>query len=215
MAGRTLFIGDVHGCYHELVELLERSGHRREDRVVMLGDLVNKGPEVVRCLEFVWRSGFECLLGNHEAHFLLHARSQPAYRAVWDRLDRELQRWLAGLPLYIDEPRFLAVHAGLRPGVPLHLQSREDLLNIRECKTGRAGEGERAPWYDFYDGSKPVIYGHWARQGLRLGERTIGLDSGCVYGGKLSAWILETQTLVQVDARRVYEIPGKQKRGNP
>jgi bis(5'-nucleosyl)-tetraphosphatase (symmetrical) len=54
------------------------------------------------------------------------------------------------------------------------------------------------PWDDFYRGEALVVHGHWARRGHYRGERTIGLDSGCVYGGPLSAWCQEEDRVVQV-----------------
>ena len=55
------------------------------------------------------------------------------------------------------------------------------------------------PWDDFYRGDKRVVFGHWARRGLVVAKHCIGLDTGCVYGGKLSAWIAEEDRIVQVD----------------
>lgn len=173
--------------------------------MILLGDLVNKGPEVLRTLEYVWRSGFECLMGNHEAHFLANLKKIARYRALWKELGKEMRLWIKGLPYFIDDPAFLAVHAGVEPGIPLTSQRRDVLLNVREWpQEGRAGGPPTRPWYDYYVGTKPVVYGHWARQGLRIRSQTVGLDSGCVYGGKLSGWILETREIRQVDARKRY-----------
>ncbi|MEC8252458.1 MAG: hypothetical protein VX044_04540, partial [Planctomycetota bacterium] len=58
------------------------------------------------------------------------------------------------------------------------------------------------PWDDFYRGRKRVVFGHWARRGLVVRPRCVGLDTGCVYGGKLSAWIAEEDRVVQVDGWR-------------
>jgi len=60
------------------------------------------------------------------------------------------------------------------------------------------------PWFRFYRGPWTVVYGHWARKGLVLQDRLRGLDTGCVYGRKLSAWIAEDDSIVQVSARRRY-----------
>ncbi len=60
------------------------------------------------------------------------------------------------------------------------------------------------PWDEFYRGMSQVIFGHWARRGLVKKPRILGLDTGCVYGGKLSAWIPEEDRLVQVSAEKAY-----------
>lgn len=72
------------------------------------------------------------------------------------------------------------------------------------------GNKEHTPWYEIYIGTKKVVYGHWGAQRLMVRENTIGIDSGCVYGGELSAYILETSEIVQVPAKQTYEaIPTK------
>lgn len=64
------------------------------------------------------------------------------------------------------------------------------------------------PWWEFWQErageTRTVVFGHWARAGLVVSPRVRGLDTGCVWGGKLTAWVAETDELVQVDARRVY-----------
>ncbi len=82
-------------------------------------------------------------------------------------------------------------------------------MNIRTWDgTGeKLNSPDNPPWYEFYTGEKPVIYGHWARRGLTLRGNTIGLDSGCCYGRALSAWVLETRELIQETAHRHWYIP--------
>jgi bis(5'-nucleosyl)-tetraphosphatase (symmetrical) len=60
------------------------------------------------------------------------------------------------------------------------------------------------PWDDYYDGQTLVVHGHWARRGFYRNRRTLGLDSGCVYGGQLSAWCQDEDRIVQVASRRPY-----------
>ncbi len=73
----------------------------------------------------------------------------------------------------------------------------------RSEHSGRAAECPPpfVPWDDFYRGETLVIHGHWARRGFYRGRRTMGLDSGCVYGGKLTAWCQEEDRIVQVPGR--------------
>ena len=63
------------------------------------------------------------------------------------------------------------------------------------------------PWYEVYDGEKTVLFGHWPAGVLRRGPRALGLDTGCVYGYQLTAYVIETQRLVSVHARRAYSAP--------
>jgi diadenosine tetraphosphatase ApaH/serine/threonine PP2A family protein phosphatase len=64
---------------------------------------------------------------------------------------------------------------------------------------------EGTPWYEVYDGEKVVLFGHWPAPKPRRGPKAIGLDTGCVYGRRLTAYIIETGKLESVPARRVYD----------
>lgn len=206
---RTIFIGDVHGCSAELRRLVDRLDPGPEDRVILLGDLVNRGPDSAGVVRYVAGRGFESLMGNHDRDYLENWKKKDSYRRLRADLGRDLHRWLARRPLYIEDDRFIAVHAGLMPErhpsrTPPHI-----LLNIRTWD-GRGADlahPDNPPWYDFYSGDRPVFYGHWARKGLNLRANTIGLDSGVVYGRALSAYILESKELIQEAADRVYYTP--------
>lgn len=93
------------------------------------------------------------------------------------------------------------------PGLHPKDTDRGITCEIRCWDTGNAcrGNEEHTPWYQLYTGTKKVIYGHWAAQRLMVRDRTVGLDSGCAYGGELSAYILETAEIVQVKAKQAYK----------
>jgi hypothetical protein len=110
------------------------------------------------------------------------------------------------LPFTIDLGSHLIVHAGVRPGVALDAQSPEDLTELRtlgEDRTSREG----VSWYEVYDGEKTVLFGHWPALEPRRATRAKGLDTGCVYGNRLTAYILETGEFLSVGARRAYALP--------
>lgn len=210
--GRTIFIGDVHGCYDELVELVEKKLRVvKGDRVILLGDLINKGPKSADCIRYALKMGFECIMGNHEMHF----RDAPEHKN-YDYLSLELtseeKKWITKLPFYIEAPQWIAVHAGCLPDRSLKQTPEYILTQIRTWDG--LGKNLRKitnpPWYTLADFPKPIFYGHWAVAGLMIRRNaagkllTIGLDSRCVYGGELSAWIFETSELVQVKAKKTY-----------
>jgi hypothetical protein len=94
----------------------------------------------------------------------------------------------------------------VRPGIALAAQSVEDLTELRtlgEDRTSREG----VPWYERYEGSRVVLFGHWPAPEPRRGPRAIGLDTGCVYGFQLTAYVIETGEFLSVQARRAYEEP--------
>lgn len=208
MSSRTILIGDVHGCAEELLTLVELLRPRPSDRVILLGDLINRGPDSAAVVRFVHDAGFECLMGNHEDDYLSRG-ADPEYEKLRAAIGEERHGWLDRLPLYIEDDRFLAVHAGLQPGLSPAETARRILVNIRtwDGAGAKLKEPRNPPWYSFYEGDRPVFYGHWARAGLNIRHRTFGLDSGCVYGRRLSAYVLEEQHVISVPARARYYIP--------
>ena len=213
---RTIIIGDVHGCYSELETLISKVDFKpSQDRLIFVGDLINRGPNSRAVLEYVRSLGAESVIGNHELAFLSYLsndKKNTSFDQVKASLGRDLKNWkdwIKNLPSYIDEKKFLVVHAGLPPGKNLKKCDRKTLATIRTWD----GEGrdlnnpDNPPWYQFYKDSKLIVYGHWAKNGLTIRRNTIGLDSGCVYGGKLSALILPDRKVIQVPALAVHYDP--------
>jgi len=214
---RTLFIGDVHGCAQELDALLAACGWRRGERVVLVGDLVAKGPDSAGVVRRAREQGFLAVRGNHDAHVLRwHAGLAPEgkklgkeHRQVLDTLAPEDWTYLEAQPLYRRFPELnaLAVHGGLVPGVPLEAQRPDELLNLRSIApdgtpSKRVDGG--APWASVWPGPELVIFGHDAMRGLQRHPHAIGLDTGCVYGGQLTAYVMPEGRLVSVPAKRAY-----------
>ncbi|MDW8245333.1 MAG: metallophosphoesterase [Sandaracinaceae bacterium] len=216
---RTLFVGDVHGCREELELLLEKAGFSSGDRLVFVGDLVNKGPDPKGVVQLARKLGALSVLGNHDALFLECADTPPNERVplfgaelaeqVASFSDEELN-WLRGLPLFLkfDELNVIVVHAGLVPGLPLEKQSREHLLNMRTIRNGvpssKFQEGS-VPWASLWRGPERVIFGHDVARGLQRWPHAIGLDTGCVYGGRLTGLWLPEERFVSVPARRAWK----------
>jgi diadenosine tetraphosphatase ApaH/serine/threonine PP2A family protein phosphatase len=213
MTPRTIVVGDIHGCYDELVELLDRVALGADDRVVSVGDLIVKGEKNREVLDlFNADARFSAVIGNHDRAILRHwLRIKKSHKKAHKRARKELKpdkarylAYLASLPPMIDLGTHLVVHAGLRPGVPLSEQSIEDLTQMRTLgldPSSRVG----MPWYEAYDGRQTVLFGHWPSHEPRRGKRAIGLDTGCVYGDKLTAYVVEADQFISVKARRAYD----------
>lgn len=214
MSGRTLVIGDVHGCIDELVELLKVSGWTKHDRLVLAGDLVAKGPGSSAVVALAREHKALGVLGNHDAHVLKGrdgdlSALKGTHREVAASLTEDDWRYLELLPLWLDFPELntLVVHAGLLPNVPVTEQPRHLLLNLRSIDADGSGStrvsGGR-PWAELWPGPRFVIFGHDALRKLQHHPHALGLDTGCVYGGQLSAVWLPERRLVQVAAKRAY-----------
>ena len=224
MTARTLIVGDVHGCLEELEDLLEESGWEEDDRLVLVGDLVAKGPDSLGVIRLMREMRARAVRGNHDQHCLKWwdakcagdelPELKPAHQRVADELEAEDWRWLAALPLWIELPEHdaLVVHAGLLPDLPLEEQDPYDLMNMRSILddgTPSRSYEEGTPWAAVWPGPRLVVFGHDAVRGLQNRPHSVGLDTGCVYGGWLTGLWVPRRDLVSVPARGTYAQPGK------
>ena len=216
---RTLFIGDVHGCAREFEQLLSELAFRRDtDRLYLTGDAFTRGPDPAGVWRLIQDTGARMVLGNHDyrlpdrlrqhlsgtpmpTRWRAHEQTMEALAPVAD----SLIPWLESLPLRIDEPGFLLVHAGINPVKGIKGTTTDEFLVIRTWPPVDSIVGPR--WHDAYDPSgKLIIFGHDAPGGLVIKRRddgspyVIGLDSGCIYGGQLSGYVLEEDRVVQVES---------------
>lgn len=199
-AGRLLAVGDIHGCLDHLRRLLARVAPTPADRMVFLGDYIDRGPDgrgvVEALLDFGRRFPRSVFLkGNHEQMFLdfLAGRDQlsflfnggsatlESYRQQEGiRIPRAHLEFFESLPTSFATDKFIFVHAGLRPGLPLEAQQEQDLLWIRE-------EFLSSP----YQWQRTVVFGHTPQKAPLLLPRRIGLDTGAVYGRVLTCCDVE------------------------
>lgn len=218
---RTIFVGDLHGCAEEFGQILEATGFDRgQDRLLLTGDAFSRGPAPAEVWRLIQENGAEMVLGNHDDRQLKQLRraakgkdprckfadQQRTLEALLP-LAAEILPWLQALPLFLDEPGFLLVHAGINPNAGLEGTTRDEFLAIRTWPPTDGLEGPR--WHDAYrPADKPIIFGHDAPGGLVQKHRpdgslyALGLDSGCIYGGHLSAYLLEEDRLVQIKSRQ-------------
>jgi hypothetical protein len=213
MTGRTIVVGDIHGCYDELMELLAKVNFGPGDRVVAVGDLITKGPRNREVLElFMSDARFSTVIGNHDLALRRKwngekIKLKEAQKATHKELKPNKLTYAAFLnrvPFTIDLNTHLVVHAGLRPNVEMYSQTTEDMTLLRTLGKDRESHGG-TPWYDVYEGDKVVLFGHWPAPEPRMGKKAIGLDTGCVYGYNLTAYIIETGEFVSVAAKRAYD----------
>ena len=219
---RLVFIGDVHGCFDELAELLARLDPGPDDVVVAVGDMVTKGPHPARCLD-LWRERrYLAVQGNNEIKLLGRARPLLRFLQGDEVLRRgDLLRYIRSWPLVIDFPdvRTTAVHGGFLPGMQVteeEVEARREILPelrwIRRKKDGWVAvpkekkKKDDVLWAGKWRGDRMIVYGHTPVPEPRFDRMALGLDTGCVYGGKLTAAILSggRWDVVSVPARRKY-----------
>lgn len=211
--GRLLAVGDIHGCYDKLLALMKNVAPKPRDRLVFLGDYIDRGPDSRRVLDALidLRRSLPrtvCLRGNHEQMLLDALRGDIEAVALYlynggvttlanydddlSTLPAEHLGFLRALPLYHEEEGFIFVHAGLRPELSLEEQAEQDLLWIRE----EFLESD-------YDWGKTVVHGHSPRPGVEFRPNRIGLDTGAFLQaaggyGRLSCCEVRTRQLWQV-----------------
>jgi hypothetical protein len=198
--GRTIIVGDVHGCAGELEGLLEKVRlDAGVDRLVMVGDLVARGPDSRGVLALVAKLGGETVRGNHEERLLAWRKGKkalgPDHQRVAEELDEEEWTMLERMPLWIALPEHgaLVVHAGVVPGTPVEKCPKDALLRMRtvDGKGQWSDEADAGPlWGTKYAGPPHVVFGHHARAEPQLHPWATGLDTSCVYGGRLTAMVL-------------------------
>ncbi|MAI48584.1 MAG: protein phosphatase [Hyphomicrobiaceae bacterium TMED74] len=236
-------IGDVHGCCDELVELLTELGYRVQSdgsgtavvfkveppgdgrRVVFVGDLVDRGPDIPSVLRLVMsmvRAGQAyCVQGNHDVKFvrwlnrrdvqLSHGLDQSArqFEGEAKAFRRDVAAFLDGLPyqLILDAGKLVVAHAGIQ----------EDMIGKQSskvrafCLYGDRGEGRdkfglpiRYHWALRYTGEAAVVYGHTPVAEAEWVNNTICLDTGCVFGGQLTAMRWPELEVLSIPAKEHY-----------
>ena len=213
---RVFAIGDIHGMYEKLTALMEKIRFDpEEDLLVFLGDYIDRGPDSVNCLQYVYDlqhrnpDSVVCLLGNHEvmlSSYLIEKRGIyntliGDYSESWlenggfqtlqqlketDAKKREeLLAWVTDLPVKYQYQEFFFCHAGVDPDVPLSVQNEYDML------------WRRRKWWEQYKGVETIVVGHTPVQKVKkrvryakplfLPNSIIMCDTGAyMTGGKLS-----------------------------
>ena len=237
---RTIVIGDIHGCIEEFKKLLDAvnyKGPAHGDRLILAGDLVDRGPDTGAVVRLARELKAEAVMGNHDEKHVRFKRHEdkklanPLYNnpmrynakrlAEYMSLDAEDLNWLARLPALIrvedcDMPT-VVVHAGAEPGIPIAVQDKNILLRMRYLRKedGRMASLQQLEkgtiddfvfWADAWKGPERIVYGHNVVTDVIFHSHAIGIDTGCVFGGKLTALILSKAgpMTVSVKAREEY-----------
>jgi serine/threonine protein phosphatase 1 len=214
MSRKIFAVGDIHGCYDKLAAMMQILPWRKDegDLLLFIGDYIDRGPKSREVVDFLVRlrqegGEFVFLKGNHEKMLLdyyIQQKDQMLYVANGGAetiasyveggigrkafvLPEEHLEFFLSLTLYHETEDYIFVHAGLKDGIPLTEQSEEDLLWIREEFI-----------YSAYDWNKRVIFGHTALEIPFVTPGKIGIDTGAVYGNKLTAVELPRMKFYQV-----------------
>ncbi|MDB6126456.1 MAG: metallophosphoesterase [Verrucomicrobia bacterium] len=220
MSGRLIAIGDIHGCDREFEDLLEKLAPEKRDRIVLLGDLVNRGPDSARVVALARKHASVSLLGNHELRLLNYRKTgDPTHlkRTDYDTLKQLNDKdwaYLNAMPLTFHDPRHrtVLVHGGFLPGIPWRGQPARVVTRIQVIDQNgnprkRSEEPDAPHWSELWTGPPFVVYGHTPRPEVSRLKWSLGIDTGCVLGGYLTACVLPERKIIQVRAREKYYEP--------
>ena len=218
---KTIVIGDIHGCFEELQELLAKaislySSDSRDfdffEQIISIGDLIDRGPNPWEVVQFFRDShNTRAIQGNHEDKHIRIAKgelqanySQIICKEQLQEYYEESISYFSSLPLYMISHNCWIVHAGVVPDVPLEEQPSKSLLRGKMPWMKDAYDKSRGGWWEYYQGSAPVIYGHYVHNTPHIQNNTYGIDTGCCHRGFLTGIILPERRIVQVKAIRDY-----------
>lgn len=210
--GKIFGIGDIHGCYHKLVLLMERiTPDFANDLVVFVGDYIDRGEQSYEVVEYLmdlksrYRDQVVLLKGNHEEmlenylngpdkiNYLVNGGSKTISNYVshgypqYSPIPPSHLEFMESLSLYHETESYIFVHAGLIEGIPLQEQQADQMLWVRERFIRSS-----------YDFGKLVIFGHTPFPEPLVMENKIGIDTGAVYGNKLTCIELPEKIFHQV-----------------
>ena len=147
-SNRRIIIGDVHGHFDGLINLLEVIAPDFNDQVYFLGDLIDRGPQSAQVVDFVQESPYQCLLGNHEQMLLdiLVNRGSKQVEQTWLRsggratvdsyeeatIPQKHLDWMLSLPTHLDLGDIWLAHAGVDPRLPLYQQTAAEFCWVRD-----------------------------------------------------------------------------------
>jgi len=232
-------IGDVHGCYEELIHLFQRLGYEKENNIyvhpngrvpVFAGDITDRGPDSLAVIDLVYemvivRKNGKYIPGNHcnkLYRYFLGNNVQIKHGlettvAEYEVLSRREQKFIKKkfmtlyeqAPLYLQIPEVEAViaHAGIKEEFIGRTDKRVKSFVLYGDTTGATysdGRPIRRDWAQHYHGDKWIIYGHTPVKRPRIVNKTINIDTGCVFGNELTAFRLPEEKIVSIPSSQPY-----------
>ena len=238
-------IGDIHGCFDELIQLLKELGYEistqpdgetvvkppQGRKAVFVGDFVDRGPKVAEVLRLVMgiqkADAAICVPGNHDVklaralHGNRNVKPTHGLAETLSQLEKEstefktqIAEFIDGLVSHyvLDNGKLVVAHAGMKAELQGRASGRVREFALYGETTGETddfGLPVRVNWADEYRGTAMVVYGHTPVAEPQWVNRTINIDTGCVFGGKLTALRYPERELVSVLAHQTYYQPTK------
>jgi len=212
-----LVVGDIHGCFDELMDLLSQvSFNKEEDVLISVGDLIDRGPKIKEVMDFV-RSlpHFYSVMGNHEDKMLRLFRGTPVKIAhglqktvdsYGGKIPQEVADWVRDWPLILRVPDGYVVHGGFDPLKLPEEQSKSDCIFMRYYGGANYFDSEGGTfWYKLWPEDAPrVFFGHDPHTDGPNYNNICHLDGGAVFGGYLKGWWSKDKVVYFASAKEKY-----------
>jgi hypothetical protein len=220
---RLIVYGDIHGCLNELKNLRSKIKPTSKDIEVCVGDIITKGYDSIGVLDYLIKHNIKSVLGNHEDKLLRYLKHEESKKKNPIKLDEdELSiiknltsihlKYLNALPVYLRFNEITIVHGGLQNHTILSELTKKGIQKVLRLRyvdengdfVTKGKEHKKCSfWADIYDGNQGfIIHGHRWMKTVHIHENAIGIDTGCVYGNKLTAIVINTKEdyrIVQTD----------------
>ncbi|WP_316771880.1 metallophosphoesterase [Pedobacter frigiditerrae] len=206
---RTFVIGDIHGCFDELMELTRKIGLTADDLLISVGDIVDRGNKSKEVYEYLLnRPNSKVLVGNHERKHQnrILSYSQEIVKLQFGADYEDFLKWIRTLDYYYETEDAIVVHAFFEHDKDLKEQKQEVLCGSTSgTRYLEKKYGPEAFWGEYYQCDKPIIYGHHVvGDSPKILNNTYGIDTGACHGDYLTAIELPTFKIHQVKAKKDY-----------
>lgn len=232
---RIIIYGDIEGCLKEFISLRKKIKPQHYDREIVVGDILDKGPYSNLLLKYIIKNNIESVMGNHEYKYVryhnFNLNKQQKDKnpinltseqlAIYNNLSKKDIFFISNLPFYIKINNLTILHAGIINNIKLESATKKELEKILWIR--KLDENQKLIslideslnykfWSEYYDGNQGfIIYGHSVLNEVKYDKNSIGIDTSCVYGNKLTACIIHNTEnpmdrieIIQVNALKKY-----------
>jgi len=235
---KVIVYGDIHGCLEEFQNLRKQIQPAKDDKEIIIGDILDRGPYSIELLNYIIENNINSILGNHEYKYIRYKKHQERYLEkgkknpiILDDQQSEIYKsltdahfsYLYSLPFFMKIDNLTLIHAGITNTINLDSASIKELektLWIRQLDKNQKVvslhdiSDTTKNWSDYYNGDQGfIVYGHQVFEDIKRDKYSIGIDTGCVYGNKLTTLIItdtktpfESYEVISVDAKKEYAI---------
>jgi bis(5'-nucleosyl)-tetraphosphatase (symmetrical) len=215
---RLIVYGDIHGCYKEFLHLRSLISIQKYDVEICAGDTITRGKDSVKTLRYIQKNNIKSVVGNHEnkiIRYLKHEKSGVKNPIELDQDEKKIVRELSvadvdfmnSMPLFLRFGRITVLHAGVQNHFNLDSLSKEEMSKVLRLRY-ITNDGKFIPfgeedsnsifWSEVYNGKQGfIVYGHQTFEEVKSDKHSLGIDTGCVYGNKLSAVVFEDTNNVE------------------